>query len=258
MFEAVCVCPECSYSVHCENPYSNSNGGYMDGIFNLPQENLWLEKVPICVVEPSKSKRYPVLRNVYDRVLYPIRNKYLADYLCKFVSHGESLLDIGCAEGTIPYLMSQKKNITVSGADIYFKSEPLIPFIQYEGYTLPFKDKQFNYTMAVDVLHHCKDIKGTLQEMMRVSHRIIIKDHYYNNGWDRFLLKLFDISANTPYGIKIMFNFKKWEEWEQIFKELNLEYSYVDKRMDCIKLGPIRHFCVLLEENGKEEGRGEG
>ncbi len=230
----------------------------MGETIHLSQENLQQEKAPICIVKTSKSKPFPILRNVYDRFLYPIRNTYLADYLSKFVSHGESLLDIGCAEGTIPYLMSQKKNITVSGADIYFKSEPLIPFIQYEGYTLPFKDKQFNYTMAVDVLHHCKDIKGTLQEMMRVSHCIIIKDHYYNNDWDRFLLKLFDISANIPYGIKILFNFKKWEEWEQIFKELDLKYSYVDKQMDCIKLGPIRHFCVLLEENGKERGSRKG
>ena len=230
----------------------------MSGNFHLPQENLWLEKAPICIVKTSKSKLFPILRNVYDRFLYPIRNTYLADYLSKFVSHGESLLDIGCAEGTIPYLMSQKKNVTVRGADVYFKSEPLIPFIQYEGYTLPFKDKQFNYSMAVDVLHHCKDIKGTLQEMMRVSHCIIIKDHYYKNGWDRFLLKLFDISANIPYGVNILFNFKKLEEWDQIFKELNLNYSYIDRQMDSIKLGPIRHFCVLLKENGKVRDRGEG
>jgi len=224
----------------------------MNENIHLFEENLWQEKAPICIVKPSKLKLYPILRNIYDRFLYPVRNKYLADYLSKFVSHGDSLLDIGCAEGTIPYLMSQKKNVTVHGADVYFKSEPIIPFIQYEGYTLPFKDKQFNYSMAVDVLHHCKDIKGTLQEMMRVSHCIIIKDHYYKNGWDRFLLKLFDISANIPYGVNILFNFKKWEEWEQIFKELNLNYSYIDKQMDCIRLGPIRHFCVLMEENGKE------
>jgi len=223
----------------------------VDGDIHLSQENLRQEKVPICLEESPKSKFYQILRNAYDRFLYPIRNTYLADYLSRFFSYKESLLDIGCAEGTIPYLISQKKNITVHGVDIYFKSEPHIPSTRYDGYALPFEDKQFTCTMAVDALHHCENIKGTLQEMMRVSHRIIIKDHYYESGWDLFLLKLFDISANLPYGIKIRSNFKKWEEWEQIFKELNLGYSYVDKQMDCIKLGPIRHFCVLLEENGK-------
>jgi hypothetical protein len=82
---------------------------------------------------------------------------------------------------------------------------PLSPFVQYDGNMFPFKDKLFNYTMVVDVLHHCEDIKAILQEMMRVSHRIIIKDRYYENGWDSFLLKLFDISANMPYGVNILF-----------------------------------------------------
>jgi SAM-dependent methyltransferase len=228
----------------------------MNENIHLFEKKLWQVEAPICIVKPSKLILYPILRNVYDRFLYPIRNKYLADYFSKFLSHGDSLLDIGCAEGTIPYLMSQKKNVTVHGVDVYFKSEPLIPYTKYDGYSLPFKDKLFNYTMAVDVLHHCKDIKATLQEMMRVSHRIIIKDHYYINGWESFFLKLFDISANIPYGVNILLNFKKWEEWEQIFWELNLKYSYVDKQMDCTKLGPIRHFCILLEENGKEMGGG--
>ena len=225
--------------------------GYMDKNIYLLQENLWQEKTLKYLEGSSKSKLYQILRHTYDRFLYPIRNTYLADYLSKFVSHGESIIDIGCAEGTIPYLISQKKNVTVHGADVYFKSEPLISYTHYEGATLPFIDKQFDCSIAIDVLHHCENIKGILQEMIRVSHRIIIKDHYYKNGWDHFLLKLFDISANKPYGVNTIFNFKKWEEWEQIFKELNLDYSYVDKQMDRIKLGPIMHFCVILEENDK-------
>ncbi|UCG68767.1 MAG: class I SAM-dependent methyltransferase [Thermoplasmata archaeon] len=224
----------------------------MNENIQLIEDNLWQEKAPFSFEKSIKLKPYPILRNIYDRFLYPIRNKYLADYLSKFVSNGDSLLDIGCAEGTIPHLMTKKKKIKVKGVDVYFKSEPVIPFIHYDGYTLPFEDKEFNYTMAVDVLHHCKDIKAILEEMMRVSHCIIIKDHYYENERDRFLLKLFDVSANIPSGVNILFNFKKWEQWEQIFNELNLNHNYVDKRMDCVKLGPIKHFCILLEENGKK------
>jgi len=215
------------------------------------QGNSWQEKTPKYLERSSKSKLYTILRNAYDRFLYPVRNSYLGDYLSRFIDHGESILDIGCAEGTIPYLISQKKNVTVHGVDIYFKSEPLIPYTRYDGAILPFKDKQFDCSLAVDVLHHCENIKGTLQEMIRVSHRIIIKDHYYKNGWGHFLLKLFDMSANKPYGINSIYNFKKWEEWELIFKELNLDYGYVDKTMNRIKLGPLKHFCILLEENGK-------
>jgi SAM-dependent methyltransferase len=224
----------------------------MNENIQLIEDNLWQNKVQNGYVKPAKLKPYPILRSVYDRFLYPIRNRYLADYLSRFVSNGDSILDIGCAEGTIPHLMTRKKKITVQGVDVFFKREPLIPYTQYDGYTLPFKDKEFNYTMAVDVLHHCRDIKAILSEMMRVSNYIIIKDHYYENERDRFLLKLFDLSANIPYGVNILFNFKRWEQWEQIFRELDLYNSYVDKRMDCVKLGPIKHFCILLEENGKE------
>ncbi len=230
----------------------------MNESIHLSEGNLSLERAQSCTVNTPNSKFYPIIRNLYDRFLYPIRNKYLADYLSKFVSVGNSLLDIGCAEGTIPYMMSQKKNLDVQGVDVYFKSEPLIPFKHYDGDTLPFSDKNFNYTMAVDVLHHCEDIKATLKEMRRVSNRIIIKDHYYKNGWDRFLLKLFDISANKPYGVNIQFNFKTWEEWEEIFEELDLKHSYVDLQMDGTKLGPIKHFCVVLEENGKDKKTKKG
>ncbi|UCE36906.1 MAG: class I SAM-dependent methyltransferase [Thermoplasmata archaeon] len=224
----------------------------MNENIHLSKDNLWQERTPIYYGKKTELKLYSIIRNVYDRFLYPVRNKYLADYLINFVSHGDSLLDIGCAEGTIPYLMSQKKKIAVHGVDVYFKSRPLIPSSRYDGSTLPFENKQFNYSMAVDVLHHCEDIKATLQEMMRVSGGIIIKDHYYKNDWDRFLLKLFDVCANKPYGVNIQFNFKRWEQWEKIFNELDLDYTYLDKQMDCTRLGPIKHFCILLEENGKK------
>lgn len=110
----------------------------------------------------------------------------------------------------VRFLTSCPKRRTSLFTDLMFisKANPFIPSTRYDGYTLPFKDKQFNSTMAVDVLHHCENIKGILQEMIRVSHRIIIKDHYYKSGWDLFLLKLFDISANKPYGVNTIFNFK--------------------------------------------------
>ena len=198
----------------------------------------------------SKAKVYEMLRNGYDRYLYPARNAYLGEYLSRFIDSGESLLDIGCAEGTIPYFISQKKDVSVHGVDVFFKRKPLIPFTRYEGGVLPFEDKVFDCSLAVDALHHCEDITGMVKEMMRISDRIIIKDHYFQNGGGLFLLKLFDVSANKPYGINSIFNFKKWDEWVQIFKDLNLDCCYVDKRMDRIKMGPLKHFCVLLEENG--------
>jgi 2-polyprenyl-3-methyl-5-hydroxy-6-metoxy-1,4-benzoquinol methylase len=105
--------------------------GCMDEAIHLLQENLWQEKTPIYLERTPKSRFYKILRNVYDQFLYPARNIYLADYLSKFVSQGESVLDIGCAEGTIPYIMSQKKNFTVYGSDVYFKSKPL-----YSIYTI--------------------------------------------------------------------------------------------------------------------------
>ena len=117
---------------------------------------------------------------------------------------------------------------------------------------LEFKDKQFDYAMAVDVLHHCNNIPETLKEMIRVSNHVIIKDHFYQNRFGHFLLKLFDVSANKPYGIQSIFNFLKWDEWEHIFHTLNLDQSFLDKSMDRIKMGPLKHFCILLEENGKK------
>jgi ubiquinone/menaquinone biosynthesis C-methylase UbiE len=224
----------------------------MSEILRLIEEDPWQDETSSYDKNRSNPKLHSILRNVYDRFLYPIRNHYLADYLVNFVSHGDSLVDIGCAEGTIPYLMSKKKEISVQGVDVYFKKNPLIPSCHYDGLTLPFENKQFTYSMAVDVLHHCEDIKAMLKEMSRVSSSIIIKDHYYRNGWDRLLLKLFDVGANKPYSVNIEFNFKRWEQWEEIFEELNLDYTYLDMQMDHVKLGPIKHFCVLLQENGKK------
>ncbi len=71
---------------------------------------------------------------------------------------GARVLDLGAGDGQIAMaLMRLRPDLKVEGVDIVPRARTLIPVTQYDGKTLPFADKSFDYVTIVDVLHHTTD-----------------------------------------------------------------------------------------------------
>ncbi len=158
----------------------------------------------------------PVFCNYYkSRVA-----KYLAD-LCPDKAN---VLDVGCNDGKIGWMLNQQKpGLIVQGLDIQDKSGCVISKDLYDGHKMPYKDNTFDIVIAVDMLHHTTDILSVLQEMARVSKTyILIKDVVVYGKWTYNLLCVIDYLVNIRFGIKCTYNFPNWDEWNNYFCKSNL------------------------------------
>jgi len=155
----------------------------------------------------------------------------LVDKLTPLLKDSKKVLDVGTGTGMIPHaILKNIPKIKFTGIDVYLPKKKFISVKKYDGTKIPFPKNSFDTVMMVDVLHHTKDIKKVLEEVKRVTKRnIIIKDHYYNNKLELPKLKIFDYLGNKPYGVPTPYNFLKIEEFNQLFKELNLKKVKVQK-----------------------------
>ena len=86
------------------------------------------------------------------------------------IVHGK-VLDVGCDDGK---LSSGLQADSVVGIDPYVPEETYIPVVEFDGYNIPFGDKEFDTVFCQTVLHHSRDPEKLINEMRRVGKRIVI------------------------------------------------------------------------------------
>lgn len=93
------------------------------------------------------------------------------------LSVGKRILDIGCGDGALTYLLSRQKEAYVIGIDpsieaINFAKEKTrntknIEFIIASAYNLPFADDSIDYVVSSDVIEHLQQPEKMLLEIKR-------------------------------------------------------------------------------------------
>ena len=134
------------------------------------------------------------------------------------------------------------------GIDTVKQEKTYVPITLYDGYTLPFRSKSFDIVLIVDVLHHDTHPEHIMKEAKRVAKEtVIIKDHYYTNHLDFFILKIYDYLGNRPYHINLPYNFYTLDQWDALFKKLSLNISYTERfRLFAGDLGKQVVFVVRI------------
>jgi SAM-dependent methyltransferase len=190
-----------------------------------------------------------VLRAANEGIFFPRRQEFLANLLAPYVAQGASALDVGSSSGRLARKIQDRTGARFAGVDIHIPGEPSIPVTRYDGKTLPFEDSSFDCVTIVDVLHHTEDPAGLLAEARRVARdRVLIKDHYWETGWDLLMLRLSDYIGNKPYGIVLPYNFLSIESWLTLFR--NGKLSVVEERRFRIaRLDPCKHVFFHLSKS---------
>ena len=95
----------------------------------------------------------------------------------------DSIVDIGC--GSAEFLKEFVRLIKpkkIVGTDISMsllkkaqQNNPKVNFYRADSKILPFKNKEFDLAIMVDLLEHVKSPEKTLQEASRVARQILIK-----------------------------------------------------------------------------------
>jgi ubiquinone/menaquinone biosynthesis C-methylase UbiE len=174
------------------------------------------------------------------------RNSAIVEEIKKYLKNKEKVLDVGCGNGKLSYQIKVARKLRITGIDSFYKTK-LIPFKKADAERMPFKNKQFDVSIFIDVLHHSRNIKKVLKEAKRVSKRIIIKDHYYETGFQKVRLKTVDFLFNFIVGYDIPLNFLTIREWKENFKSLGLNVIKMNKNFKINRFDIIKHVFFVVE-----------
>jgi len=136
-----------------------------------------------------------------------------------------TVLDIGCGDGQLARaLMKIRPDLMIEGVDVVARPKTLMPIAQYDGTTLPFADKSFDYVTIVDVLHHTDDPTVVLAEASRVARNgVVIKDHLREGPLAQATLAFMDWCGNIGDGVPLPYNFLSRSEWQAAFFKARLQ-----------------------------------
>jgi len=126
----------------------------------------------------------------------------------------DKILDLGCGECCITRAL-ELKGYQTTGIDIVDAGSCSQPAV-YDGEKIPFDDKSFDVSVCAFVLHHASNYRTLVQELVRVTKRlIIIFEDTPENKMDRYFNKL---HSGSDWG-SCKECFLTRDEWLTIFDE---------------------------------------
>jgi SAM-dependent methyltransferase len=168
----------------------------------------------------NRISKLPVFRWHEDSVHIP-RVQRLSTAIAELAPSANSMLDIGCGDGTMARGIAEKVGASgdMHGVDVLVRPNAVIDVKQYDGYTLPFENDRFDLITICDVLHHADDPKAVVHEAMRVlSPRgsLVIKDHFRFGQWSNAVLLAMDIFGNYAAGVLVRGHYLTPPQWIEL------------------------------------------
>jgi SAM-dependent methyltransferase len=165
-------------------------------------------------------------------VVFSRRVEVLAETIANLLPQGSRVLDVGAGSGEIAAaILAQRPDLSIEGCDVYVRPDTHIPVREFDGRTLPFEDRSFDYAILVDVLHHTDDPSELLREVSRVAGAIIIKDHYRNGLLAGPRLRFMDWVGNAPHGVRLPYNYLSRGEWQRLWAKLGLKVRRITEKI---------------------------
>lgn len=91
------------------------------------------------------------------------------------INKGTKILDVGCGNGFFTYYLSKISSpVGVDYSRHMLLINPCEILVQGSAVSLPFKDGSFDVVFCSNLLHHLKDPKEAILEMMRVSGEYVV------------------------------------------------------------------------------------
>jgi len=160
-----------------------------------------------------------MLNGVHSIAVMGRRVERLSRALSSVFESGGSVLDVGCGDGAVAFaVQSLRADLKFSGVDVFLRPKIVIPAEVYNGKTIPYDDKSFDYVMIVDVLHHTDDPTALLTECLRVArYGVVIKDHVLAGLAARLTLRFMDWVGNRGHDVRLPYNYLDQKGWRDVF-----------------------------------------
>lgn len=168
-----------------------------------------------------------LVEKFHGRYIHPRRTQVLSEYLSAYLPRDAHVLDVGCGDGLLAYLIGQKRpDLTLVGIDVAVREETYVPVEKFDGGVLPYGDASLDVVMFVDVLHHTEDPLHFLREARRVARKaIVVKDHLLNGLLAKQTLRFMDRLGNVRYGVSLPHHYWPRQRWLDVYRELNLNIA---------------------------------
>ena len=152
------------------------------------------------------------------------RVRVLARLLSRELHGGRSVLDLGCGDGSVAKaIMTERPEYEFRGIDVIQRPHTWIPVDLFDGRTIPFPNKSFDWVTIVDVLHHTNTPVVLLAEARRVARLgIVIKDHSCDGFAAYSTLRFMDWAGNRGHHVALPYNYLSKDGWKRVLAETGL------------------------------------
>ena len=163
-----------------------------------------------------------ILNGVHNSAVFKRRVRVLSNLLAAEMPSGDTVLDVGCGDGSIAVaIQSQAPHLKFSGIDVFLRPQVAIPAVVYDGVTIPHADNSFDWVTIVDVLHHTDDPAAVLAECVRVARKgVVIKDHLREGIAAQETLRFMDWVGNRGHDVRLPYNYLSKAEWHAAFDKI--------------------------------------
>lgn len=163
--------------------------------------------------------------SLFDKVFRVRAAGHIIREIKPYVNQNTKVLDIGAGTGITAKRIFQELGVKITLLDVVDKKKVDLPLIIYGGQKLPFKDKSFDVSLLIFVLHHTQNSAAVLAEAKRVTKDkiIIYEDIITRNPFDKIDSFLHGFAFNKAWNLQNEATFKSEKEWKEIFKKLNLK-----------------------------------
>ncbi|MCM8775602.1 MAG: methyltransferase domain-containing protein [Candidatus Omnitrophica bacterium] len=172
-----------------------------------------------------------ILRNLLDGMVrdcpYIGLDRRAEKFVQLFENHipaASEILDIGGGWGFYEEpLRLRGHKVTV--LDVVKPGFQKAPVVVYENGRFPFKDKSFDVSLLITVLHHTRAPDAIIREAHRVTrYCVIVVEDLYHHTAGRWWTVLRDCIYNLEF-FGHPCNFKKKGEWKALFKRLGFSLA---------------------------------
>ena len=202
-----------------------------------------------------------LLNAVHNSAVFNRRVQVLARHLAEAIPGPGRVLDLGSGDGSIAVaLMQLRPDLGVEGVDVMLRPRTQIPVTRYDGVTLPFEDRSFDFVTIVDVLHHTADPAAVLAEGARVARNgVVLKDHLLEGFLAGATLRFMDWVGNRGHDVVLPYNYLSRDGWRQAFERAGVTPVSTKDRLGLypapFSWGFDRrlHFVTLLKRRSSDQ-----
>ena len=163
---------------------------------------------------------------VHRKTVFDRRSERLIAALDQMIPDGATVLDVGCGNGEIGRALADRANRQIVGAETRQRPSCLVPLLVFDGLALPVETDAVDWVMFVDVLHHATDAQRVLADACRVARQgLVIKDHYAESTWARWVLTLMDWVGNRHLDVDLQGKYLSRQAWANAWTENDLRIT---------------------------------